>query len=336
MSDKNDPIVVTGANGNVGSLVAEALLKSGIKVRAGARDMYKLRKLRDLGADVFESNFTDASTLTKAFTGAKAVFVLTPLPILSKDLNGEQYDNINGIIRAIKDSGVTNVVLLSSWGTELPSKSGGILGCRYFEMELEKLPGLNVVLLRPVWFMENFIYNIGLMKVAGINGAAIDPDVKFPMVDTRDIAVIATSYLRELNFRGRTVHYICGPREYSMKQVTAILGNAIGRPDMQYVEFPPSVMKKGMVDSGQLSANAADMLIEINQCISSGMLSAEARSAHNTTSTTLEEFARSRFAPAYKSAKDPTVFEKIPGLFLKAFLKLAGKRMVQKEKTAIA
>jgi len=203
-------------------------------------------------------------------------------------------------------------------------------------MELDKIPDLNVQILRPVWFMENFIYNVGLIKVAGINGAAINPDVKFPMVDTRDIAAVATKYLKEMNFKGRNVHYISGPREYSMRQVTEILGNSIGKPGMKYIEFPQSVMKKGMVDSGVLSANGADMLIEINQCISNGIIKSELRSAKNTTQTTLEEFARSKFAPAYHAAKNPSFFEKIPGVFLKLFLNVAGKRMIRKEQMSTA
>jgi hypothetical protein len=68
------------------------------------------------------------------------------------------------------------IVLLSSWGTELTEKSGGIMGCRLFENMLDEIPNLNRVFLRPVWFMENFTYNLALIKMAGINASAIEPD----------------------------------------------------------------------------------------------------------------------------------------------------------------
>jgi hypothetical protein len=65
-----------------------------------------------------------------------------------------------------------------------------------------------------------------------------------------------------------------------------------------------------MVDSGLLSPDGADMLIEINQAINKGILKAEPRSKENTTPTTLEEFAKSKFAPAYKAIKEASFQKK--------------------------
>lgn len=167
-----------------------------------------------------------------------------------------------------------NVVLLSSWGAELPEKSGGIIGCHWFEHLLDEIPGLNVVYLRPVWFMENFLFSTGLIKMAGINGLAINPSVPFPTIASRDIASVAADYLANLNFNGRNVHYLNGPRDYTMIEVNRILGRAIGKRDLKYVEFPEGVLRKGLVGSGGLSPNAADLLIETNQGINSGLIKA--------------------------------------------------------------
>ncbi len=330
-NEEKGAIVVTGASGHVGGMVAQSLLTTRNRVRVVVRDISKVKHLEKLGAELFESSFTDPASLAKAFINVKAVFVLTPGNLLAVNLNEEQKENINGIIKAIKISAVKNVVLLSSWGTELAEKSGGILGCRYFENQLDQIPGLNTVLLRPVWFMENFIYNIGLIKISGINGLAIKPDVKFPMVDTRDIAAIAVKYLENINFRGRNVQYILGPREYTMQEVTAILGASISKPDMQYIEFPGSVLRKEFIDSGQISPDVADMLIEINQCISKRTLKPELRSKSNTTATTLEEFAKTKFAPAYNAVKDASFKDKISGFFLKSYLWVAGNSLLKRE-----
>ena len=43
--------------------------------------------------------------------------------------------------------------------------------------------------------MENFLFNIGLIKNADFNGLAIKADVSFPMIAARDIAPVATNYL---------------------------------------------------------------------------------------------------------------------------------------------
>jgi uncharacterized protein YbjT (DUF2867 family) len=109
------------------------------------------------------------------------------------------------------------------------------------------------VFLRPVWFMENFLWNIGLIKTAGINGLAFRPDVSFPMIAAADIAPVAVEYLTSLAFEGRNVRYLMGPREYTMVEVTRTLGAAIGKPDLRYIEFPDAVFRKGLIGSGGLT-----------------------------------------------------------------------------------
>lgn len=48
------------------------------------------------------------------------------------------------------------------------------------------------------------------------------------------MAAAAIGYLEDLNFKGRNFHYLCVPKEYTMNEVTPILGASIGKPDLQY------------------------------------------------------------------------------------------------------
>ena len=120
-----------------------------------------------------------------------------------------------------------------------------------------------------------------------------------------------------------------------MKEVTQILGEAVGKKNLPFMEFPQSIQKKGMIASGQLSANGADMLIEINRCISSGVLKIDSNHLVKITDTTLEKFAKETFAPAFEKSINPTTTEKLQGFMLKFFLKAAGKKMIQREKELI-
>jgi uncharacterized protein YbjT (DUF2867 family) len=319
-------IAVAGATGRVGRQVAERLLAAGHGVRAVARTDEKLKPLGALGADVRPGSLADRAFLTSVFRGAAAAFVLTPVNVSAPDVNAEQRTNVETAAAAVRDSGVKHVVLLSSWGAELTEKSAGIIGCHLFEQLLDDIPGLNVVRLRPVWFMENFLWNIPLIKMAGINGFAIRPGVRFPTIATRDIAPVAADYLAKLNFQGRNVHYLNGPRDYTMIEVTRILGASIGEPDLRYVEFPAAIMRKGLVHSGGLSPNAADLAIETNQGINSGLIHAEPRSRANTTLTTLEEFAATTFAPAFKTTPEASFSDRLGGFFLRSFLSVTGHR----------
>jgi uncharacterized protein YbjT (DUF2867 family) len=174
--------------------------------------------------------------------------------------------------------------------------------------------------------MENFLWNIGLIKMAGINGLAIKPEVSFPMIATRDIAPVAADYLAYQNFKDRNVRYLLGPRNYTLTEVTRILGAAIGKQDLKYVEFPDAIFRKGVIAAGGLSPHAADMAIEINRGIDSGLIKAESRTKLNTTPTTLEEFARDTFVPAFKTAPNASFSEKFGGMFLRTYLSLAGRR----------
>jgi len=75
--------VVTGATGNTGSVVAEKLLAKGEKVRVIGRDAKRLERFAKKGAEPFVADATSADALTKAFSGAKAVYAIiprTPLP----------------------------------------------------------------------------------------------------------------------------------------------------------------------------------------------------------------------------------------------------------------
>lgn len=318
--------VLAGASGRVGYRVAERLMAAGREVRVVGRNARTLASLSEQGAQVRVGSFQDHDFFKGVLRGAKAAFVLTPLDIALSDLNAEQRKNVESIAAAIRESDVRHVVLLSSWGAEVPERIGGVIACHWFEQLLDGIEDLNAVYLRPVWFMENFLWNIGLIKTTGINGLAIKPDVPFPAIATPDIAAVVAEYLEALAFEGRHVRYLNGPRDYTMAEVTRILGASIDRPDLKYVQFPDPVMRKGLISSGGLSPNAADLAIEINHGISTRRLHAEQRSTLNTTPTTLEEFARTTFAPAFRTAAPAPWRSRLGGVLLRSYLTATGHR----------
>jgi hypothetical protein len=83
------------------------------------------------------------------------------------DVNAEQRKNVDGIAAAIREAGLSHVVVLSSWGAEVPERIGGVIACHWLEQLLNEIPALNAVYLRPVWSMENFLHQIRWYKRAG-------------------------------------------------------------------------------------------------------------------------------------------------------------------------
>ena len=238
-------ITVMGATGHTGKKITEALLKAGDKVRALGRSESKLAELKSSGAEVLTGDASDAAFLAKAFRGADAVYTLLPTDRRSSDYRARQNQEGGAIVTAIRESGVRYVVALSSLGADLSEGPGVIAGLHAQEERLKQLKGTNVLLLRPVSFFENFYDALGLIKHQGINGDSVAPDLAVPMIATRDIAEVAAKALKARDWTGVVVRELLGPRDISHREATRILGERIGKPDLNYIEFSYAPSTRG-------------------------------------------------------------------------------------------
>lgn len=294
--------VITGASGNTGSIVAKQLLESGEQVKVISRNKSNVEDLISAGATVAEGELEDEVFLTKAFEGAKAVYALIPP---KWDLN-EPWRNFQrrvatSITNALQAAKVSYVVVVSSTGSHLQNGAGPVSGLYDFEQLLGGVDGLNVLVLRPGFFMQNLYANIPLIKSDGLFGYSLNPDVKMPMVHTNDIANVAARRLKSLDFKGFEKQFIAGDRDYTMPEVAKTLGKAIGKEDIQYVPFSKEEMKNGMVSNG-IPETIADGYNELfNALNDEKYLNDFTRNADNTTPTSLEDFA-SEFAMAYNNS----------------------------------
>lgn len=160
----------------------------------------------------------------------------------------------------------------------------------------------NWVHLRPTMFMENHLNAIGLIAQSGVYGTAFNPDAPLPIIATKDIGKIAAELLTEEPFRQPHIRDLLGPRDYTMTETARVLGAAIARPDLKYVQFPYEDVRKAMLGTG-MSASYVDGVIELVRSFNEGTLHAmeKPRSAQNSTSTTLQEFAEEVFRIAYET-----------------------------------
>ena len=293
--------VIAGATGNTGRPIIERLLSEGKQVRAIARNAEHLKPLAAQGAEPFVGSLEDPDAMARAFTGAEAVYTLIPPNVTAPDFRAYQNRIGEALATAIKKAGVSYVVNLSSIGAHLAEKVGPIKGLHDVEQRLNKLEGTHVLHLRPTFFMENLLMNIQMIKTMGIHGTPLKADVALPMIATRDIAAEAAERLLRLDFKGKVVKELLGPKEFTMAEITAILGKAIGKEPLPYVQFPYDDAEKAMVGMG-LSPDVARGYIEMYRAFNDGILKpTERRSAKNTTPTSFEAFAR-EFAAIYKKS----------------------------------
>ena len=296
------PFVVCGATGNVGSKLAKSLLAAGVSVRAVGRERVRLGPLAATGAEPWPGDLGDAKFLSRAFSGAGGVFAMIPPKYDTPDIAAYQNGIGEALVSALENARVPRVVTLSSIGAHLFEGTGPIRGLHDFEAKLDRLRDAGVVHLRAAYFMENLLWNIPAIRGHGVNGSPIRPDAPIPMVATKDIADEAARLLAAKTLSGHSVRYLLGPRNLTMTEATRILGHAIGKPDLRYIQFPEEEARKAMSGMG-MSDSVIEALLEMQRGFNAGRIRpTQERNASNTSPTTLEAFAQTDFAQSYRAA----------------------------------
>jgi uncharacterized protein YbjT (DUF2867 family) len=296
-------LVVMGANGNTGHVVATNLLTRGEKVRVIGRNSAHLQPLASKGAEPFIADVTDASALAKAFHGADAAYVMIPPNIASKDPLGYSGRVSDAILAAVQKAGTNNVVALSSIGAELSSGTGPVVSLHNLEQKLNQISNGNVLYLRAAYFMENTLPQANAIHQTGSVAGPLRADLKVPMIAARDIGTVAADLLLHPTIRGKQTRELLGQRDLSYTDVAAIIGKAIGKPDLKYVQVPGDQFRAVLVQMG-MSEPMAKLLLEMTNAMNAGkMRPVESRTQSNTTPTNYETFVREVFLPAYQQEK---------------------------------
>lgn len=294
-------IVITGATGHTGRPAAEALLATGKKVRVVGRDAKRLEPLIQTGAEALVGNVEDAASMTQAFDGATAVYLVLPEDISHQDLRAYQERVSDCYAAAIASARVPYVVSLSSIGAQQAEKTGPIVGLHNLEQKLNRVAGLNVLHLRAAYFMENLLMSIAPLRSMGILPGGLKADMPMPWIATKDIGEYAAGRLAARDFSGSSTQELHGQRDISMKDAAAIVGNAIGKAKLSYMQVPFMMLEPALVEMG-LPKKTAALMIEMWKAGNAGLIvPMEQRSPKNTTPTTLESFVTDVFAPAYQA-----------------------------------
>ena len=292
--------VVLGASGHTGRVVARNLIKQGQKVRVVGRSADRLQDLASKGAEIVVADATDAPALTKALRDADGAYVLVPPNSTSNDYRAFQDRVSDAIAAAVQNSGIKRVVALSSFGAEQASGTGPVVGLYNLEQKLKQIDGANVLNLRAGYFMENTLPQVAVVRMLGSVAGPVRPDLKLPMIATRDIGEAAAEALVRGDFRGQQTKELQGQRDLDYVEAAAIIGKAIGKPSLGYIQAPDEQLRGAMVQMG-MSANFVGLILEMAGALNSGLMRAlEPRSEENTAPTTFETFVEEEFAPAYR------------------------------------
>jgi uncharacterized protein YbjT (DUF2867 family) len=233
----------------------------------------KAAQIEALGAKVAIGSVEDVEFLTKTFTGADAVYTMVPPNFGASDWKKYIAGIGQNYATAIRNSGVKNVVNLSSIGAHMPENCGPVSGLYFVEKALDELEGINVRHLRPAFFFPNFLSQIGMIKNAGIMGGNYGENATLVIVHPADIAEVAAEEIMSLSFSGKTVRYIAS-EEKTTAEISAELGNAIGKPNIPWVNFSDEDTFNGMLHAG-VPAEVAKNYAEMGAAMRSGEMAAD-------------------------------------------------------------
>jgi len=284
-------ITLTGSLGHIGRPLAETLIRAGHQVNIISSKPANEAAIRALGATPSIGSVDDPAFLTKAFTGADAVYTMVP-----PNFGAAHYRTyIAGIARqyatAIKAAAVPRVVNLSSIGAHLPEGTGPVAGLYDAEQILNGLDNVAITHLRPAFFYTNFYNDAGMIREMGILGSNYGEQETLVMVHPDDIAVAAAEELQQPG-AGPTVRYVVSDRR-TAGEIASVLGAAIGKPGLKWVEFTDAQLLEGMLKAG-LPGEIAANFVELYGAVRGRKLFGDyyAHTPAVTGKKKLEDFAR--------------------------------------------
>jgi uncharacterized protein YbjT (DUF2867 family) len=253
MTTRTAPVLVTGATGRQGGATARALLAAGVPVRALVRDpgTERAQDLRTLGAELVVGDLLDRDSIIRAATGARAVFSVQ-MPAATADgfdFAGEVVQGVN-LIEGALAAGVPQFVHTSVSGagqhTEVPGWDEGrwdymapTLGAKSAIQDRLREAGFpHRTLLKPAFFMENFLPSMAFLFPRGLDGGLVSvlhPKTRLSLVAVEDIGSAAAAAVAEPE-RFDGVELELAGDFLSMSEIAEVLSGALGRrleaPDM--------------------------------------------------------------------------------------------------------
>lgn len=284
-------ITISGSLGNIGKPLAAKLIASGHQVTIISSNADRIEAIEALGAKAAVGSVNDVDFLKKAFAEADAVFAMTPPNMGGSNVIANTTDAGKAFAAAIKAAAVKRVVMLSSIGADLPDGNGPIAGIYNIEKIYETLENISLTYLRAGNFYTNLYNDIPMIKGAGIIGSNYPSTVVIPFAHPQDIANAAAQELEKMT-PGTNIRYIISDLR-TAGDVAKVLGEAIGKPELPWIEFTDEQALSGMQQAG-LPQEIAALYVEMGSGIRSGKLSEDFLGSKSAVEgkIKLEDFAK--------------------------------------------
>jgi uncharacterized protein YbjT (DUF2867 family) len=260
LKEHNMKYLITGATGEIGSLVAERLIKRGERPRIFVRDAQKAQARYGNRADIAIGDLADPATLAPALADIDALFLVNSGPCLAA--------RDEAAAKAAKAAGVKRLVKLSSIDAREPSVGTGVWHAQ--GESAIRASGIAFTFVQPSGFMVNALFWAGSIKAEGVVSSCTG-DGEIPFIHSDDIADVATKALTTREYLGDSLP-ITGPEAQSYAKMAAKIGAAIGKP-LRFQPISEEHLSNQMAESGDPSEIVAAHL-SIYRAIREGLLAA--------------------------------------------------------------
>ncbi|ASD22503.1 NAD(P)-dependent oxidoreductase [Cryobacterium sp. LW097] len=214
-----NPVLVTGATGNVGRVVVQELLDGGARVRATGRSVESVRRVFGDRVEAVALDFTDPTTWEAAFAGVQQMFLMRP-PHL-----GKPKSQMIPALEYARDHGISQIVFLSLQGAE----KNTVVPHAAIEAWLRD-SGVAWTFVRASFFHQNLstthltdIRDRDEIMVPARNGATA-------FVDVEDVGAVAAAALLDPSAHVNTAWTVTGNEALTYAQIAEILTHELGRP----------------------------------------------------------------------------------------------------------
>ncbi len=244
-------ILVTGSTGNTGRPLVTKLLERGVSVRAASRHP------NPDAADGVRFDWYDPATFDGALAGVDAVYLVPP------PLDPDPQVAMAPFLGKARQAGVSRVVLL---GASIVQSGGPAVG------QVQKLlPQMfdEWVVLRPSWFMQNFVSGHHHAESARTMGKIVTAtgQGRVAFIDVDDIAEVAAHALvAHEPIQGDLI--LTGPEALSYADVAATLTEVLAQP-VRHESVTAQELERILAQD--MPARAAAMLASIDELLARGI-----------------------------------------------------------------
>lgn len=241
-----DTLLVTGASGQLGRLVLDALLASGkvapASIVATTRDVARLADYAEKGVTVRAADFEDAASLDAAFAGATRALIISTDAL---DRPGKRLAQHKAAVAAAEKAGVRHILYTSmpqpddSRVTFAPDHLG--------TEEAIKATGIAYTILRDGWYAENLFMSLphalqtGSWYTSSGNG-------RIAHITRADTAAALAGALLNAGSESRT-YTLTGPESHTAEEIAAIVSAATGKP-LKVVHVTDAQLAEGLKGAG--------------------------------------------------------------------------------------